>query len=204
MTSCLIWECEASRCETTYLVEQGCSATNAVMWGASSSSSTPLHIALRCGVHCCSRIRKAQIPLHPLQLCQCRLLQLRCCLGLGLFRLRRLALLWLIFICIASLEPVSLRRLPRGLPIMLGRPIIIVLVLRILPVPVRGFCMGLLTCFLCRWHFHMSIPDVPVLDLHRHAKLDSELALRQRGLVNSCLHTRCHLVIVAPCPVRSL
>ena len=29
MTNCLIWECEASQCQTTYLVQQGCSATSA-------------------------------------------------------------------------------------------------------------------------------------------------------------------------------
>ena len=40
MASCLIWECEASQCETTYLEKQVCSATNS--FRASSSSSIRL------------------------------------------------------------------------------------------------------------------------------------------------------------------
>ena len=87
---------------------------------------------------------------------------------------------------------------------MLRQHRVIVVVLRTLQVLVCNFCMGLLTCFLCRRHFKMGIPHVLVLNPHRHAKLDPELALRQPGLVNSCLHTLRHLVMVAPCRVRSL
>ena len=87
---------------------------------------------------------------------------------------------------------------------MLRQQRVIVVVLRIQQVLVWNFCMGLLACFLCRRHFQMGIPHVLVLDPHGHAKLDLELALRQPGLVNSCLHTLRHLVMVAPCPVRSL
>ena len=82
--------------------------------------------------------------------------------------------------------------------------IVIVVFLKIIAVLVCDFCMGLLTCFLSRWHFQMGIPHVLFLDPHWHANLDRDFALRQPGLVNSCLRTLRHLVMVTPCPVQSL
>ena len=90
-----------------------------------------------------------------------------------------------------------------GSPILLRQQRVVVL-LRIPQVLVCNFSMGLLTCFLCRWHFPMGIPNVLILDQHRHAILVLELTLRQLGLVNSCLHTLCDLVMIASCPVRPL
>ena len=87
---------------------------------------------------------------------------------------------------------------------MLRQHRVIVVVLEIQQVLVYNFSMGLLTCFLCRWRFQMGIPHVLVLNPHWHAKVDPELALRQPGLVNSCLHTLRHLVMVAPCRSRSM
>ena len=110
MAGCLILEREASQYKATYLVEQGCSATHALKWRASSSFSIPLPTS------CSSprspllpRIRKAQHPIHHLGLRHGLLLRLCCRLGLLLLRLRCLARLPLIFICIAILERPNLR-----------------------------------------------------------------------------------------------
>ena len=78
---------------------------------------------------------------------------------------------------------------------------VIVVLLRIQQFLICNFCMGLLTYFLCGRHFQMRIPNVLVVGPHRHAKLDPELTLRQRGLLNSCLLTLHLLVMVAPCSV---
>ena len=163
------------------------------------------HLAPRCRAHCCSRIRKAQRPLHSLGLRQCRLLRLSCRLGLWLFPLRRLARPRLVLICLASLERPKLRGLPRRSPIRSCQQRFIVISPRLIHVFVSTFCMGMLTWFLCcRGHLQTRIPCVLVLHPHWHAELDPELALRQPGLVNSRLHALRHLVMVAPCPIRPL
>ena len=167
--------------------------------------SSRQHLAPRCRAHCYSRIRKAQRPLHFLRMRQCCLLRLSCCLGLWLFRLRCLARPRLVLICLASLERSNLRGLSRRSPIRSCQQRFIVIVPRLIHVFVSTFCMGMLTWFLCcRGHLETRIPHVPFLNPHRHAELDPELALRQPGLVNSCLHALRHLVMVAPCPIRLL
>ena len=162
------------------------------------------HLAPRCRAHCCSRIRKAQRPLHSLGLRQCRLLRLSSRLGLWLFRLQGLARPRLVLICLASLEHPNLRGLPRRSPIRSCQQRSIVIVPRLIHVFVSTFCMGMLTWFLCRGHLETRISHVLVLNPHWHAELDPELALRQPGLVNFCLHALRHLVMVAPCPIRPL
>ena len=76
-------------------------------------------------------------------------------------------------------------------------------VLRIVQVLVSDFCVGILNCFLCSRHFQMGIPHILVRDPHWHAELHPRLALCQPRLVTSWLHMLRHLVMVAPCPVRS-
>ena len=159
------------------------------------------HVAPRCPAHCWSRIRKVHHTLHSLGLRQCRLLRLRCRLGLWLFRLRGLARPWLVLICLASVEGLNLRGLPRRSPIRSCEQRFIVIVPRIIHVFVCTFCMGMLTWFLCRGHLKRCIPHMLVLNPHWHAELDPEFSLRQPGLVNSRLHALRHLLMVAPCPI---
>ena len=130
------------------------------------------HFAPRCRAHWCSRIRKAQRPIHSLGLHQCRLLQLSCRLGLWLLRLRRLARPRLVLICLASLERRTLRGRPRRSPIRSCQQRCIVIVPRLIHVFVSTFCMGILTWFLCRGHLETRIRHVLVLNPHWHAELD--------------------------------
>ena len=163
------------------------------------------HLAPRSGAQCCSRIRKAQRPLHSLGLRQCRLVRLSCRLGRWLFGLRRLTGSRLVLICLASLKCPNLRGLPRRSLIRFCQQRFIVIVPRLIRVFGSTFCMGMLTWFLCcRGHLEAHLPHVLVLNPHWHTELDPELALRQPGLVNSRLHALRHLVMVAPCPIRPL